>query len=257
MKTLLFLLAVIFSCNTNVFAQFEIDSTFIPVPGNKEITWSVDAEGLFPGNAGENIFWDFSNITLKNDSTVNILRASSLTPYFKDFPSSNIASHSLNSDYYAYYKVSKDCYLSLGNGQKIASVIYSVPQTIMQYPMSYNQSFTSNCKGSGSYNEYKLNTSGTLTVTFDAYGSISLPSGKSDVIRLKQVSINYDTIYANNEVMSTSFFTSITYTWYKKNYRFPIFYIDESSSDRGPIRTAGYVINSATIDNSMLKEEIY
>ena len=257
MKTILFIIiAIILNC-TGLLAQFEINSSFNPVPGNEEKIWSVNAKELSPGKAGENVAWDFSKISPAGDSNVTVYTISSATPYYKDFPLSNLASFTLNGNSYIYYKVLNDSYESLGNGQKFGVIKYLTPQILMQYPLSYNQSFTSNFTGSGTSEGYKFNICGTFTVTCDSYGTIILPSGKSDVIRLRSVCIVYDTLYSDNAVMSSNFYTSITYNRYKKNYRFSIFYIDETTSNNGTVQSAGYVKNSLTVDNSRLKTDSY
>ncbi len=255
-KLLYFFIAFLLNCPI-LFAQFEIDSSFAPFPGNAEKIWYVDAKSLSPGSSGENQNWNFTDLNLLGDSSVTIYTIASSTPYSKDFPLANVASYTLNYPSYIYYKISSNSYESMGNGQKIGVIVYSKPQILMQYPFLFNKSFTSNFAGSGTSSGYKLNVCGTFSVTCDAFGTISLPSGKSEVIRIKSICTFYDTLYFENSQINTNYYISTTYNWYKKNYKFSIFFFDKSVSNGTTTLSAGYVKNSSTIDNNQLEKESY
>jgi hypothetical protein len=57
--------------------------------------------------------------------------------------------------------------------------------------------------------------------------------------------------------MSANFSTDTTFYWFKKEYKFTIFFISNSFSDGKSTKSAGYVVNSSSIDNSQLEIESY
>jgi hypothetical protein len=253
---LLILTFLICNCPA-IFAQFEINSSFIPVPGNVEKIWNVYAKSLSSGPSGENQKWDFTDLIPLNDSTITTYVNPSFTPYGNNFPLSTVASSDLNKSNYSYYKITNSTYEVLGFGQTMGVLIYSKPMILMQYPLSYLQTFTNDFYGSGSNGGYTLNVNGNFSATCDAYGTISLPSGISDVMRIKTVSVYYDTLYFQGSIMSANFSTDTTFYWFKKEYKFTIFFISNSFSDGKSTKSAGYVVNSSSIDNSQLEIESY
>ena len=257
MKKFILTLAFLICIHSSLVAQFELNSTFIPVPDNVEKTRNVYAKSLNPGSSGENQKWDFTDLIPLNDSTITTYVNPSFTPYGNNFPLSTVASCDLNKSNYSYYKITNSTYEVLGFGQTMGVLIYSKPMILMQYPLAYLQTFTNDFYGSGSNAGYTLNINGNFSAECDAFGIIALPSGISDVIRIKTVSTYYDTLYFQGSILSANFSTDTTFYWFKKNYKFTIFFISNTFSEGKSSKSAGYVVNSSTIDNSQLETESY
>lgn len=221
------LLFIVLICSTNLFSQITLTNANNPVPGNTSKTVTCDTTGITEGNSGANQTWNFSGI-IRRDSSVSTWVASNTTPYAAQFPASDIASTSDNSDY-SYYTSSSSSLLYNGYGSSFQVNSYSNPETILQYPFTYSSNFSdtySSVYNNGIANSY---LDGTITSTGDAWGTLVLPNGTfNNALRVKNVTVQRDStnIGGFNNVLE---FTSTAYSWFVPNKKFPVFDIRYNS----------------------------
>lgn len=203
----------------SVFSQLILTSQFNPVPGDVDSYAICDTANIFQGPSGANQTWNFPNLTKIDSSDVHMVAASS-TPYAGLFPSSNVASTNDNISY-NYVTTSASNYLVNGNGSPDLVISYSNPQLFMQYPFTYNSSFSDNFGANYISNGIPTVRTGTITVTGDAWGTINLPIGSfPNALRVKDVIITKD---SSNQGAPVVFITSLTsYIWFVPGKKFPV-----------------------------------
>ena len=236
MKNLL--LFIVLALSTNLYSQVTLTSANNPVPGNTVKSVTCDTAGISEGNSGANQNWNFSGL-VRRDSTVNTWVASNTTPYAAQFPTSNVASTSDNSEY-SFFTTSSSSLLYNGFGGPFQLSSFNNPETILQYPFTYNSNFSdtySSVYNNGVANSY-LN--GTITSTGDAWGTLVLPNGTfNNALRVKNVSVQTDSsnIGGMNNILN---FTSTAYTWFVPDTKFPVF----------EIRYTSLIFNGTPISNA-------
>ena len=154
-----------------------------------------------------------------------------------------------------YYRLKNDTLLNLGHENPVTLMHHTTPLVLMIFPFDYMQSFQNNFDTKGLYSSKKsVKTFGNIETKCDAYGKMILPSGDTlnNVVRIKTTQIINDTsgIHINNENNqlhnvenlflkkkiskekntnqdTTSKYhrklEAVTYSWYTKGYRYPIF----------------------------------
>jgi len=255
MKTIILVISAFFICNLS-YAQFTFNSFFNPVPGNVHRLHDVDTTNLNPGLPGANQTWNFSSRSVLGDSTITYYVDPASTPYVGNFSGATLASHVLNGTTFTYYYTSNSVYEIIGLGASSGYYIYPGPEVIGQYPFIYNQQFSGNFHGTGYFSGDSLHVSGSEVAIVDGYGNITLPSGTSSVMRLKTMSISYDTLFQNGIPFSTSYSLDTSWRWFKSNYRFPIFIISDRWSTNGLIKQAQLVTNSATVGINQIGNQV-
>ena len=209
--------------SVNLSAQITLTSAYNPVPGNTDKSIGCDTTGITQGNSGANQTWNYSSL-VRVDSTVNTWVASNTTPYAAQFPTSDVASTSDNAEY-SYFTTSSSSFLYNGYGGAFQVNSYSNPETLLEYPFTYNSNFSdtySSVYNNGVANSY-LN--GTITSTGDAWGTLILPNGTfNNALRVKNVIVRKDSsnIGGFNNVLD---FTNTEYLWFVADKKFPVFEI--------------------------------
>lgn len=242
-----FFLLFVLALSTNLFSQITLTSANNPVPGNTTKTITCDTAGITEGNSGANQNWNYSSL-VRRDSTVSTWVASNTTPYAAQFPASDIASTSDNSEY-SYYTSSSSSFLYNGYGGSIQLNSYSNPETLLQYPFTYNSNFSdtySSVYNNGVANSY-LN--GTITSTGDAWGTLVLPNGTfNNALRIKNVTVQRDSTNIGGFINILDF-TSTSYTWFVPNKKFPVFEIRYNSGTVNGTQTFSLKLVTYNPDN--------
>jgi len=246
MKTIILVITSFLIYNSSN-AQFTFNSYFNPVPGNVHRMYDVDTLNLNPGAPGTNQNWNFSSRSLLGDSTITYYVTPSSTPYAGYYPGATLASYEQSGLTYTYYITSSSIYEIIGLAASTGFYIFPGPEVLGQYPITYNQQFSADYRGVGYFTTDTVHLSGHEISIVDGYGTISLPSGTSSVMRVKSMNIHYDTIIQNGIPHSNGFTLDTSWRWFKSNYRFPIFEINDSWTSFGLYRSAHMVMNSATI----------
>jgi hypothetical protein len=186
------------------------------VPGDNSILREID--WFEPGNPGENLIWDLSQIRFTGKSldfrvsgdTANIVK----DPY--------IAAVILGEDG-TDYTYSTDASMNLETGYENTSrkmkLVYDDPLIRMKFPFSYGQQFTDTFGGTAWYNQVsRVDLGGTLTVTGDAFGTLILPDRiLRNVLRVTTVSRSLQV-----NVCGSNQCTVEKHFWYAPGYRYPV-----------------------------------
>lgn len=196
-------------------------------------------EYINPGEAGQNIIWNFNKLkTINSEYTLTY----SLPPLEGDsvyivgdkrFKAKDTDVDELivgiehNTMY--YYRLTKDSLLQLGHENPTVKLEYTPPMVLMQFPLNYGQAINSNYQSEGLYSgTVNIHTHGTMTTLADAYGKLILPSGDTlgSVLRVKTIQTIFDTSSENNDTTNTTYNQGKqleTYRWYSKGYRYSVF----------------------------------
>ncbi|MFZ1321974.1 MAG: T9SS type A sorting domain-containing protein [Ignavibacteria bacterium] len=219
MKTLIFLF-MLFSCNC--FSQTILTSAINPTAGDVDNYKICDTTNVSEGNSGSNQNWNFSGISFIDSTSVTFVNSGS-TPYGSQLPGSNIASTNDNLNY-NYFTTSESNLKINGYGGPDGVIINSDEQMFMQYPFTFNSTFTDNFSSDYTLSGTQVFRTGTTTVSGDAWGTIVLPSGTfTNALRIKYVILTKDSSF-----IGTPFVTLITtnsYVWLIPGKKFPVFEI--------------------------------
>lgn len=222
-------------------------------------------------SVGPNQTWDFSWINQNISDTLKINKAD-LTPFYDEFPNADYGLSSSISNYFyeeitpigarILGKVNYDAFNSTFN-----VIQYNTPQITFPYPLNYTDtfSFTQQYRvqyaaffpGSDSIRQFNHSR---FEVEADAWGSLILPIGNFDVLRLKQRSFITDTsfTYTNPGGWSDgeiNIDTTDTYLFYAKEVGYRLMSYTQLIS--GNSRSLGYLVDydlsNQTPENSAFK----
>ena len=229
----LHLLILIF-CPLLSFGQINLQHNGLR-SGDEIIKQQVDYKD--PGREGENVIWDFGKLKSVNDeyslvySSPVLQENSYYVMGYDTIQSKNTDQNSLiigtehNTMY--YYQLKENQLLLLGHENPTNLLHYTQPVVAATYPTNYKQNQTNSYQSEGIYSgKIPFDTKGTITTLADAYGAIILPSGDtlSHVLRIKTVQSISEIIQSINPAMNDSLeMVVVSYKWYSKGYRYPIF----------------------------------
>jgi len=225
MKKIIFIF-ILFASQS--FAQITLTSANNPVDGDENAYTVCDTTNIFHGSSGANQTWSFPNLIPIVSSLESYLDPA-LTPYAAQFPTSNLAG--IVNGSLSYFTTSSTNFLFNGTAVPDFIIRYDDPQLYLQYPLTYNTSFTDNFSTHFSIGGNEHFRFGTITMTGDAWGTINLPIGSfSNALRVKFVTVTKDS--ANG----ATFITTLTsYKWFVAGRKFPVFEVNYTSTTFGGI----------------------
>lgn len=201
------------------FAQITLTQANAPVEGDVFEYVFVDATGISPGAAGADVTWDFSDLTTVGAGPSGDYADPATTAYASNFPTATLAE--VNTGSIIYYEVTATEMAIVGSvnlGATDLIIDYHNPSTQMQYPFTYNSTFTD--EGGRTY--ATLESRLERTVTADAYGTLILPIGTiENTLRVTSVQTLRDTVptdpfgYFEQEIT--------LYEWFVEDRRDPVF----------------------------------
>ncbi len=215
------------------FSQITITNANLAPEGVTVITANdtLPDSTIVPGNAGSNQTWNFTAATADVFDTV-YTELPSWTPYADSFPDANYVLRliSFGDTTYAYTDKNDDYFAALGyvgNNEDFGIMALQViPQEIiMDFPVEYGnqrsenfyyeQTVASTIPGSDSL---RFKTSSVKSVSVDAWGTISMPTGSYNCLRTVTNRTDYDSVwlllYGNWALVSNDSTPSVTYDWY-------------------------------------------
>lgn len=242
MRTITILFFLLAFSGINTVAQITVSSSYSPVVGDRFAYSNVDTNNVTPGSSGANQNWSFTFINVASDSTVLNYVSPLSTPYAASFPSATVAQYQQSASSYTYFSSSPAQLVNHGVGNSSSVVVNSNPEVVMQFPFTYNSTFSDDFQLQFTTSGITTYRRGNISVNGDAYGTISLPTGTfSNALRVKTVQTIVDStvigIFSN---ITTSVIT--TYGWYSGANKFPLFQITTSS-----ITTTGGTIHSKLV----------
>ncbi len=237
MKSLLLLslvLALTLSMSSNSQAQISLLSTDLTSIGDQITRYTDTIPTYGPGAAGAGVTWDFSAAINDTTSVTNVVTVAS-TGFANTFPTSDYAMRGV-ADSHLFFTHDANSMTTtgaagdlLGTGE-IIEAPFTDPLKLHEFPRTYQSffddtyAFEAEADGAA-FNVYRirLNHSGHVYDTTDAYGTLITPTGTYDAIRVKSTDYTTDVIdvqlsplfpaWVNFTTVSD---TSVTYSWHAK-----------------------------------------
>ena len=180
------------------------------------------AAAPFPaGDSGEDVFWNFSEISETGKSVRRHVSAG-------DTVFAVIEGGTMDK-----YRFSGDSIISIGYENRLAVLNDSVPYTRLVFPFSYGQKTGGSFIFTGRYAQDRdAETGGTVTVEADATGRMLLPSLDTldNVLRVRTDTRAWLRLLRHGEALDDSiatdslpFYERSVYEWYAPGYRYPVF----------------------------------
>ena len=287
MRKLLFSTAML-SFFTYANAQITIDSTDYATFGDTIFmandTIPIDT-GISVGGTGFQI-WDFTNLLLNEFDTIIFIHPDS-TLFGSGFPSSNLATEdTIISNYQtsSATQLTNDGFAGDPFGFGVtASAVFDPPQKILDFPSTFNDSFTDTIKytavipvtlpppAPAGLDSIKDIHESYISSDISAFGTVMLPGDTFNTIRQFYTEETIDSvfIYCSNPLGCFIFpfgwtfipgglvaqlpenpitDTTYTYSWWAKGVDFPVVEI-ETDNPAGNVLAARFKIGSAVIAN--------
>jgi hypothetical protein len=179
---------------------------------------SVSSAPANSGNSGANQIWDLT--TLATDSIVN---------YQIINPSGSTAIGTTNMVYQSKYDA--ECFYDspsirqlMGIVVDTLSIIYTVPEVYLRYPVSYNASYSDPWAAGFSYGGYNYLEAGISTSNVDGYGTLNLPNGSTynNVLRIHRSNNYKDSVEFVSEFITKKITSVDDYQWYAQDVNYPL-----------------------------------
>lgn len=217
MKKLLISAIAMFACD---LSQAQTISSAANAPRSGDNYQLKQVQFFPPGDEGENVVWDFSNLD-PYDTDIN-------REFFWGQDSMLIRTE---QEQLTKYVLKEDSLLCMGYENRLTSMSFSKPMVMMTYPYSYGNSISNPYEGIGDYcKRLILKNGGTLIVEADAKGTIINHEGDSikNVIRVHTTRLNSvsmhalsDTLLVDDSRMKQEI--EDHYAWYVRGYRYPMY----------------------------------
>jgi hypothetical protein len=183
-----------------------------------------------PGDAGNNMIWDFTALEMAGSFVGNIDNPS-VAKNFESFRTSNSVLEEFGN--YFFFDVNKSGIKHYGyaSGSGSTTIEYAKPFVKMKYPFKYGNSYNGDFNGVYKVRGEEYGTiDGTYSVTADGAGTLILPGGVlySNALRVKEIkSYTHQMKNSSYEVINE------TYRWYVAEHRFPILVLIKSTFVNG------------------------
>lgn len=254
---------MIFLCLAwNMPAQVTITGDDMPVAGDtvrQSITFLL--EGIDYDQTGPDHTWDFSGLTVMAQQVDTFMQVSS-TPFLyqlvfnnqflypehqatcaKGMPELGAIPGYQVTDAYQFFKVTPSGFREVGLAVTLAGVPLAVPydeiDVIYSLPVSYNQSDSSESGFELSVPGLGFMTSHRKRVNLaDGWGTLITPFGEHEVIRMKTIVHQYDSLFADSLGMGFPLTRDYTeYKWLAKGFGLPLLTVTQE----GLIISATYI----------------
>lgn len=217
------------------------------------------------GSAGANQSWDFSDLVVGGFTSTRLFLDPASTPYAGDYPGANfVISQIAQEDTFAIQSYE---FLFVDNSglTEFGFVLESGDSTIYEdsddpsgvaLPVSFNTTWSEvevdTTEFSGIMN---VNIDSTVN-TADAWGSVTLPSGTYDALRLRTDDKFTTETYVNGVLISSNTSTSIGYEWISKE-QFIVVAIEGQDDDPNPNFTMASYVTMITATTTDVVEDNY
>ena len=238
MQKIYLVLILILGTALNVLqAQITLTANNNMAIGDEYSFYRGTVEPIYEGDAGANVTWDFSNTVLP-DFIETIIKDPTTIDLMGDFTNANMVIDEGGG--FTYYLMDGNKQAWYGVGNAFGSVIvYSDPQDLIRYPMTYGDSFTDNFAGTFP----SFTRTGDGEVTCDAYGTLITPAGTFDnVIRVKTI-MDYNDFTNGIEIGD---YHEERFWWFNATSGFPIFNVNRLSYGTTVVYTASYTVDGVS-----------
>ena len=181
-----------------------------------------------PGPAGGNQSWDFSDVQ-SVISIENIAVDPASTPNAADFPEATVAFTDHDNLIFSYSQITSSAMFHLGDDQGSGNVFpYTDSRKEMQYPFSFNDSYSDTYSFAFPSAVMLIHESGTITATADAWGSVKTPAGTyNSTLRIKKEEVIIDSVWnTGGDLMSVTTHSLTDYEWYTASSHYYVLAIE-------------------------------
>lgn len=188
---------------------------------------------ITPGSAGASQSWDFSALVAHYYDSIAFVLPSS-TPYDANISGDNLAAYMDDFSGFGYFNKTSYDFQTLGivgdifGSGTMMTIEFNPTETIIKFPLDYLDSFSDTSGMEIIMDTIKMDQTTYKTVTADAWGSLTTPTGTYNVLRLYTEKIEIQDIYkwfiaAWVPLYSTSD-TTFEYAWWSDdlNARYPV-----------------------------------
>jgi hypothetical protein len=195
-----------------------------------------------PGAGGANKTWNFSGLMAAYTDTIHFLSPAG-TPYASMFPNSNVYLTQSGISGGAYMINNSSGLFLDGAGDPTVAIDYNPNEQIIAYPATYLTTFTNTSqfeyKDSTSSNppadSFLLRSRKIKNSTVDAWGTLMLPSGSFNVIRMRDAEYYRDSVYIHVPIIGwvgvqETRDTNFHYSWWANGQSYPILMVDSSGA---------------------------
>lgn len=181
-----------------------------------------------PGPSGANVVWDFSAVQPDPEVYGQEAVLADTTPYFNDYPQSNIAlyTEALGTQIYQYMLLDDNSFEQMGSViAGFQNEIYQDPATYLVFPFTYNSQWQDDFAFTSSFqiNPTITTTEGSLETLVDAYGTLILPNATfTDVLRVRIVENSTDTTDFGLGIAEKNVNIDTSYHWISPSYYGPL-----------------------------------
>ncbi len=268
MKKTIYLFISFLFISLNLAAQITVTRTDFPSRGDVFfILEDDDMSGLTAGATGSQT-WNYTSLDVTNLDTILFVEPSQTPPYQTPFdtlfPNSNLAlSGEIGG---VYLKISTDSLMLDGIAADLLSQGFVTPVDInpdlklVAFPANYQDNFTSvgvvdttidtNILG-GIVDKIRAIRTQTNTVNFDAYGTLNLPNGSFQTLRMFTKEITLTEVYLRNAITGWPANpnqvledTVYRYNWIAKNEGY---YVMEAEADKNGNLISGFFKTGAQV----------
>lgn len=245
------------------FAQVVISANDILPQANDSFKIWVNPGPIFtnlPG--GTNQTWTTGLPTHTTQTKTVKYQSPGNTPYATNFPGGNLSEKNSDNSFYQYFTVHALGMKDLGSASSgNNAVIYTNPMELMQFPATFNTTFTDNFAGYSVAGTVTTFRKGTVTSVADGYGSFQIPAGGpgssspaktlQNVLRIKSI-ITYRDSTSTGNLGPT--YTKEIHNYYAAGIHYPIFQATRFSDGNNNAYNLSYV-DSNTISQLLATTE--
>ena len=235
MKNFYVFIFLVISCISPQLNAQTISPNDLPAIGDIVNTTPLDPEAVDEGMAGNNVTWDFSNLTITPDAFSQEYIDPANTPYTSDYPSANLAvvSGGGAATSYAYYIIQSGDFELIGTASDQLNGPYDDPDLLLSTPFSFGDQFSDDFSGTTVSVAGTSYFYGSKTVEADANGTLILPDVTFDnVLRVKMVQTRTDSFEIPGVSTAITTNNTTSYTWHAPGVKggiMTITYVDGQS----------------------------
>jgi len=204
-----------------------------------------------PGMEGENQIWDLSDL---NELTTFVSTHSSPEglPGSENFSGATFAFEVEGTSTVVYSEIGNNKIEDVGLYRNTGIQIYDNPHTALQFPLSFQTSYSDTFESTLYLNNDAVNhETGLSSAVVDGYGTLITPTGTfGDVLRLKYESESEINTFIDGEIVSTMSRSVINYLFLKAGYATSLAVISNTNFSGSTSSHASYYISSTVgLDN--------
>jgi len=223
--------------SNEIYSQITVSSSDILGLVGTSLIFEEDTTGsviVDVGSLGANQTWDFRSVGLQAQMTNVQFLVPQGTPFEADFPQSNVVEKvtfpsSPGSEVYIYAEITNSSYSELGDGiitPDTSFIDFDIGGQV-PLPVAFNNTWTSTrIDTSPGFPAFATISIDTSINTVDAWGTVQLPAGTFDCLRVRFDETEIRQSIIDGVVTSIDTTTCIEYVWVTRDH----FLVAEASS---------------------------